>query len=91
MYLANGDEVIEAENGRLILANSGAYCDEEGNPTGGCIDYDCTDNTYEFVYVTKSGKSYHKSSDCRTLKNHEYIKIKLSEIGDRKPCKRCFK
>lgn len=29
MYLKNGDEVIEASNGRLILANSGAYCDEE--------------------------------------------------------------
>lgn len=23
MYLENGDEVIEADNGRLILANSG--------------------------------------------------------------------
>lgn len=32
MYLENGDEVIEASNGRLILANSGAYCDEEGKP-----------------------------------------------------------
>lgn len=32
MYLENGDEVIEADNGRLILANSGAYCDEDGNP-----------------------------------------------------------
>lgn len=42
MYLENGDEVIEADNGKLILANSGAYCDENGNPTGGCIDYeDC--------------------------------------------------
>ena len=39
MYLENGDEVIEADNGKLILANSGAYCDENGNPTGGCIDY----------------------------------------------------
>ena len=34
MYLENGDEVIEADNGKLILANSGAYCDENGNPTG---------------------------------------------------------
>lgn len=43
----NGDEVIEADNGRLILANSGAYCDEDGNPTGGCIDDE------EYVYITK--------------------------------------
>ena len=86
MYLENGDEVLEASNGKLILANSGAYCDEQGNPIGGNID-----DEEEFVYVTKSGKSYHKSSDCRSLRNHEFIKIAISEIGDRKPCKRCCK
>lgn len=46
MYLENGD--VEADNGRLILANSGAYCDEDGNPTGGCIDDE------EYVYITKN-------------------------------------
>ena len=85
MYLENGDEVIEADNGRLILANSGAYCDEDGNPTGGCIDNE------EYVFVTKSGKSYHTDPNCRTLKNHEFMEIPISEIGDRKPCKRCCK
>ena len=85
MYLENGDEVIEADNGRLILANSGAYCDEDGNPTGGCIDDE------EYVFVTKSGKSYHIDLNCRTLKNHEFTKIPKSQIGDRKPCKRCHK
>lgn len=45
MYLENGDEVIEADNGKLILANSGAYCDENGNPTGGCIDYEADEYT----------------------------------------------
>lgn len=76
MYLENGDEVIEADNGKLILANSGAYCDENGNPTGGCIDYEDTD-----VYVTKTGSVYHTSKDCPSLKarNPEVKKISLSE------------
>lgn len=88
MYLENGDEVIEADNGKLILANSGAYCDENGNPTGGCIDYEDTD-------VTKTGSVYHTSKDCPSLKarNPEVKKISLSDARKQgyKACKRCRK
>lgn len=61
MYLENGDEVIEADN---------------GNPTGGCIDYEDTD-----VYVTKTGSVYHTSKECPSLKarNPEVKKISLSD------------
>lgn len=90
MYLKNGDEVIEADNGKLILANSGAYCDENGNPTGGCIDYEDTN-----VYVTKTGKVYHTSKECSSLKarNPEVKKISLSDARKQgyKACKRCQK
>lgn len=90
MYLENGDEVIEADNGKLILANSGAYCDENGNPTGGCIDYEDTD-----VYVTKTGSVYHTSKDYPSLKarNPEVKKISLSDARKQgyKACKRCRK
>lgn len=90
MYLENGDEVIEADNGRLILANSGAYCDEDGNPTGGCID-----NEEEFVYVTKTGGVYHISTECASLKARkpELKKISLLDAQKHgyKACKRCQK
>lgn len=90
MYLENGDEVIEADNGKLILANSGAYCDENGNPTGGCIDHEDT-----YVYVTKTGSVYHTSKDCPSLKarNPEVKKISLSDARKQgyKACKRCRK
>ena len=81
MYLENGDEVIEADNGKLILANSGAYCDENGNPTD--------------VYVTKTGSVYHTSKECPSLKarNPEVKKISLSDAHKKgyKACKRCQK
>ena len=84
MYLENGDEVIEASNGRLILANSGAYCDEEGNPTGGCI-----------VYVTRTGGTYHTNRECASLKARkpELKKISLLDAQKHgyKACKRCQK
>ena len=90
MYLKNGDEVIEADNGKLILANSGAYCDENGNPTGGYIDYEDTN-----VYVTKTGSVYHTSKECPSLKtrNPEVRKISLSDARKHgyKACKRCQK
>ena len=90
MYLENGDEVIEADNGRLILANSGAYCDEDGNPTGGCID-----NEEEFVYVTRTGGTYYTNRECASLKARkpELKKISLSDAQKHgyKACKRCQK
>lgn len=96
MYLKNGDEVIEADNGKLILANSGAYCDESGNPTGGCIDYEDTDDCSDTdVYVTKTGSVYHTSKECPSLKtrNPEVRKISLSDARKHgyKACKRCQK
>lgn len=91
MYLENGDEVIEAGNGKLILANSGAYCDEDGNPTGGCID----DDKEEFVYVTKTGGSYHTNRECVSLKARKPELKKISLLDARKQgykaCKRCQK
>lgn len=90
MYLDNGDEVIEANNGKLILANSGTYCDEDGNPTGGNID-----NREEFVYVTKTGSVYHTSNECPSLKarSPELFKMSLLDAKKRgyKSCKRCKK
>ena len=96
MYLKNGDEIIEADNGKLILANSGAYCDESGNPTGGCIDYEDTDDYSDTdVYVTKTGSVYHTSKECPSLKarNPEVKKISLSDARKQgyKACKRCQK
>ena len=103
MYLKNGDEIIEADNGKLILANSGAYCDENGNPTGDCIDYEDTDSCVDYedtdnygdVYITKTGKVYHTSKDCSSLKarNPEVKKISLSDAHKQgyKACKRCQK
>lgn len=48
-------------------------------------------NAEQYVYITKSGKTYHKTPDCPILKHKEFTKIKLSEVGDRTPCKRCNK
>ena len=86
MYLENGDEVIEASNGKLILANSGAYCDEQGNPIGGNID-----DEESYVFVTPKGKTYHSTRGCRYLAYREVLEIPFSQIGNRKPCKCCYK
>ena len=45
------------------------------------------------VYYTPSGKKYHKSKKCRTLKRSKKIykkKIKLSKIKKSKKCKVCW-
>lgn len=68
MYLENGDEVIEADNGRLILANSGAYCDEDGNPTGGCID-DEADDFIEALDVFKSHFKDYEVTEIRKFRD----------------------
>lgn len=73
MYLDNGREIYESDDypGYYIDANTGAFCDEEGNYVGGNVDngdkpgdggvyspfYNIT------VWVTKSGKFYYP---CRT-------------------------
>lgn len=88
MYLENGDEVIKADNGELILANSRAYCDR--NQTDSCINNEDIE-----VYVTKTGSVYHTSKECSYLKarNLEVKKISLSDARKQgyKACKRCQK
>ena len=58
------------------------------------IDYEDTDN-YGDVYITKTGKVYHTSKECSSLKarNPEVKKISLSDARKQgyKACKRCQK
>ena len=67
MYLDNGREIYESDKypGYYIDANTGAFCDENGNYVGGNQDsgdapgrrYCYSDN--EIVFLTKSGKQYY--------------------------------
>ena len=71
MYLENGDEVIEADNGRLILANSG---DEDGNPTGsvyhtdrGCASLKARNPKVEEILLSEARKKGYKP--CKRCKH----------------------
>ena len=68
MYLDNGREIYESDKypGYFIDANTGAFCDEEGNYIGGNIDNGdkpgCTAAplpSQEIVFVTRSGNLYY--------------------------------
>lgn len=68
MYLEDGREIYESDKypGYYIDANTGDFCDEEGNYIGGNQDNgDKPGRGYqrpfckEIVYVTKSGKQYY--------------------------------
>ena len=83
MYLDNGREIYESDDypGYYIDANTGAFCDENGNYVGGNIDngdkpgrsFNITFNN-TIVYVTKTGKQYYpKRTKTAT------IAMKLSE------------
>lgn len=54
----------------------------------------CGDNksldSNSLVYITNTGDRYHMSSGCSGLKR-TIIEIKISEVGSRSPCKRCYK
>lgn len=74
MYLKDGREIYESDKypGTYIDANTGAFCDEEGNYIGGNQDNGdkpgkCNSGE-EIVYVTKSGHQYYpKRSKSATI------------------------
>lgn len=68
MYLKNGREIYESEKfpGTYIEADTGNFCDEEGNLIGG--NQDCGDepggnnvilDVPDTVYISKTGKQYY--------------------------------
>lgn len=68
MYLKNGREIYESNKypGYFIDANTGAFCDEEGNTVGGNVDngdkpgnYNTVNLKEEVVYVSRTGKQYY--------------------------------
>lgn len=74
MYLENGREIYESDKypGYYIDANTGAFCDENGNYVGGNADDGDrpgrNNPNEEIVYVTKSGKQYYpKRSKSATI------------------------
>lgn len=76
MYLKDGREIYESNKfpGYFIDANTGAFCDEEGNYIGGNQDNEdkpgdniCSLNN-EVVYISKTGKQYyHKRTLFATI------------------------
>lgn len=52
-----------------------------------CTGEEEEDATY---YITSDGTRYHTRRDCSKIKRSVH-EIPLSEIGDRQPCKRCYK
>lgn len=63
MYLKDGREIYESDKypGYYIDANTGAWCDEDGNYIGGNADDGDMPRSKreEVVYVTKSGHQYY--------------------------------
>lgn len=70
MYLDNGQEVIPCDKyeGSFIIAETGDFCDEDGNLIGGNVDLGDTPggrgkivefDVPDYVYVSKSGKQYY--------------------------------
>ena len=65
MYLEDGREIYESDKypGYYIDANTGAFCDEEGNYIGGNSDDGDAPGVnredVEIVFVTKSGHQYY--------------------------------
>lgn len=64
MYLKDGREIYESDDypGYFIDANTGAFCDEDGNYVGGNIDNGDKPGisfSAEYVWITKTGKQYY--------------------------------
>lgn len=64
MYLDNGREIYESDNypGYYIDANTGAFCDENGNYVGGNIDNGDKPGgniDREYVFVSRTGRQYY--------------------------------
>lgn len=68
MYLEDGREIYESDRypGYYIDADTGAFCDENGNYIGGNIDngdmpgsFYCSSDNIKIVWVTKAGKQYY--------------------------------
>lgn len=64
MYLDNGREIYESDDypGYYIDANTGAFCDEEGNYVRGNADNGDKPGIHfdsERVWITKSGRQYY--------------------------------
>ena len=42
----------------------------------------------ETVYIVETGKSYHKTKSCMSLRKSKNIKtVNLNQVANRKPCK----
>ena len=69
MYLKDGREIYESDKypGYFIDANTGAFCDEDGNYIGGNSDNgdkpgdknDSPPSSHELVFVSKTGRLFY--------------------------------
>lgn len=48
------------------------------------------DSGVEKVWISKSGKKYHRNSSCSNMKNPKQIPIDEAEAQGRQPCKKCY-
>lgn len=91
MYLKDGREIYECDQypGYYIEANTGNFCDEEGNLIGGNLDNGDTPGgravvleVPDTVWVTKTGKQYYPK---RTATATTPIRLEEAESKGYKP------
>ncbi len=66
----------------------------EGNSNDTNTTTDTTttvESSVEYVWITKSGKKYHKENCSSLKKNSEKITLKQAQQSGKEPCKMCFK
>ncbi len=89
-YEALSQKVAKLEEDSLVIKNSessdkSSY--KNDSKTGDSFDEDSS----EFVFISKSGKKYHKEN-CSSLKdNSEKITLKQAQEIGKEPCKICHK